>query len=136
VAEGCALRELLARFSVDVDTKSLTTFESGIENVFSNIQKYAGVLAGLFALNQLKNFVSETIEAASQLKDLAGQVSISTDEFQKVQKFMRSSSEETVTAIQRMNLGIGNAQSGGEKSPIEKLGISLKDTRGQIKPTS
>lgn len=135
MAEGGALRDLLARFSVEVDTKSLTSFEHGVTGVFERIQKYASIFAGMFALNALKEFVGETIESAAELKKLAGRLQVDTDEFQKVQKFLRASAEDTAMAITRLNRGIGTAKA-GEKSPIEKLGISLKDAKGELKPTS
>jgi hypothetical protein len=133
-----ALRELLAFFKVDVDTKELEKGESAIEAFKGTLKEAAEVVAEAFAVDKIKEFVEAQIGAGAQLKRTAEQLGTETDELQALQLAAGEAgvSVDAMTAgLRFLNRNLGEAAQGGEKALVfKKLGIAVKDANGQIRP--
>jgi hypothetical protein len=143
-----ALRDLLVKFGVQVDgDKKLEATDVAIRrtllsanrlgNTFRQMGNY--LLVGAL-VNGVKNFVESQIEQANALKYNAERLGISSDELQRytyVADIMGIKTEQVAVGMRYFNRTVGEAALGTKSATKEfaLLGINIKDSQGNIRPT-
>jgi len=131
-----ALRELLAHFGVEVDTKQVEHAHEGIEGLIGKLQKLAGVLAGAFVAKEAFEFVHALTEQAEALEQQAEAFGLSTTEMQQWQGAANIAGVKTeyldnAFKIMAKNVGKGT---GPAVEQLAKLGVKVKDAEGNVRP--
>ena len=138
--EGSALRSILAFFGVSVDTKELESGEKKIESFVGKLKEAGKLVAEAFAVDKLKEFINEQVEAAVQLKVTAARLGSTTEEVETFDLAAREAGLSTGTmeaALGKLNRSLGQAQSGGKAaSTFAQLGIAIKDSHGKARAAS
>ena len=130
-----ALRELLARFEIDVDDKKLKAGHEEVDSFVEKLKKAGEVFAEAFAFDKLKEFVVSTVESAAALKDTSVRLGTTTDELQAMQLAASQagvSNEGLSTSIRFLNKNLAEAVSGGGAASqvFQQLGIAIKNGDG------
>jgi hypothetical protein len=134
-----ALRELLAAFSIEVDTAELEKGEKETDGFADKLKEFGKVVAEAFAIHEVKEFIESQIEAGAQLKVTAERLGTDTNELQAMQLAAGEagvSVDAMSTGLRFLNRNIGEANAGSKEQAqlFAKLGISLKDASGQVRP--
>lgn len=125
-----ALREILARFGVDVDTRGLENANSSITEGIDKLKKFAGVVGGSLALGAIYHFVSGLTEEADALAKQAMSVGVSLEALQQWQyaaKMSGVSAELLATTLARLSGGRFKAED------MKKLGVETEDAGGKAR---
>lgn len=132
------VRELITRVGFEVDKQSFNNADKAVDRLKGNLRTLAAgaVAAGgsLFALAKTTaNYGDEVAKAARD-------VGVKSDAFQELAYAadLAGVSQETLSrGLQRFQREIGNAADGNESAleQFEKLGISIKDTSGNLRDT-
>lgn len=135
-----ALREVLAFFGVDFDSKELDKGNESIGNAIKSLQALAGVVAGSALVVGIQNLVGEVRQQTLALSELSGQVNISTDDLQQWQFVGQSllvSNQDTSQSFVELAKRIGDAATkGGDAAKVfGDLGVELKNGE-QIRSTA
>jgi len=136
-----ALREILAKFGFDVDTSKLDAAKTKTDGVVGGLKALAATIAGTALINGIRGFVSDLAEQAEQLRLTSQQLGISTEDLQRWQgaaKLAGVSNEGLSTGFKFLQKNAAEAATAGGDAAAEfkKLGVNIKDSNGQIKPTS
>lgn len=135
---GEALREVFAHFGVEVDTAPLDKADGAVEGLIGQLRKLAGVVAGGALVQGLRNFVESTTDAFDNLGDTAAKLQISTDALQewrfaaKLNGMEAGELDASIMALTRSLQGFSEGSDGPAKA-LRKLGVSGKDSAGQLK---
>ena len=140
MADGGALREILISLGVEVETGELKKSADEIQGLFGKIKGKLKGLAEAFAIEKFREFIGGQIEAGAQLKVTAERLGTTTDELQAMRLAAGEAGvgvESMDTALRFLNRNVGEAAkgSGEQAASFQKLGISLKDSSGAIRPT-
>lgn len=136
-----ALREILAKFGIDVDSKKLKDADSAISKLATNIKEVGGLMVGGAIIGGLKGFVGEMTDLEGHITDTSAQLGISTDAFQRWElatKLAGAGSEDFTAALRVLQKNMGAAAS-GEKGATEafgKLGVKITDANGHMRDSS
>ena len=133
-----ALRELLASFGVQVDTKPLDAANVKVDSLASSLSGLAGKLAGVFAVRAIAGFVGDTIESTAKLNDMSQQLGISTQDLQRFQYAAGlKGAEDGAKSLGLFQKNIGAASTGNAEAAetFRALGVNVRDANGQIVPT-
>lgn len=138
MAEGGALRELLALFEIRVESAELTEASKHIDNFKEKLLAVGKVFLEAFAVDMLKEFVEGQIEAGAQLKVMADRLGLTTDQLQQYQLAAGDagvSQEAMTTGLRFLNRNISEAISkGGEgAAAFRAMGITLKSADGSTR---
>ena len=133
-----ALRELIASFGIEVDSKELKEAGEHISDFKEMLKKTGEVLAEAFAVDQLKEFIESQIEAGAQLKVMADRLGVGTDELQAMQLAAGEagvSVDALTTGLRFLNKNMAEAAKGSGDSAglFRELGISLKEQDGSTR---
>lgn len=135
-----ALRELLVFFGTEVDSRPLDAADKKTDNLASKVANLAVGIAAAFGLRELYEFVRGTTEAAEHIQALSDRLDIATDEIQKFQYALVVTGGDAEGAGQALTLfskNLGEAAQGGASAQVfQKLGVTIRDAGGQIRPTS
>jgi hypothetical protein len=126
-----ALREILAHFGVEVDTKALVSGDHAVDGLIGKLKGLAHATAGVFAFHQIESFVEATVSEARELARASIMAGMTADELQRLRHAADMSGVETgvlSTALRFLQRNLFNAQGGskGAKAAFEALGISTE----------
>ena len=127
------------RISAKDNTKSgFNGVNKNINKTQSAMKKLAGAFAGAFAVRQLVQFGQESLALADSIGKTADSIGISTKFLQQYQFAAQQSGIETEQfnkALRFFSKGVGEAAQGTglAKRAFEEMGLSIKDSSGQIK---
>lgn len=89
---------------------------------------------------EITNFIEETIKSAAELKNLAAQAGVTTEQFQ-VLKFAAGEAgvaqDQMETAVSRLTRSIGEAATGSKPAidAFNRISVGVLDTQGKVRPT-
>jgi hypothetical protein len=129
------LRDILARFGIDVDAGPLEEIDKGIGGVVGSLQQMGQVLAAGFAINGLHDFVYETVAAADDLGDLSERLNVNTNSLQAwgfAAELNGLSAEEMANGLGFLQRSLAGAVSGNAtaRQAFSRMGVQLEDTAG------
>lgn len=136
-----ALRELLARFDVEVDPKGeLKKGDQAIEGLSKKLSGLGGLLAGAFAIDKIRGFVTGLADAGDQIIDSSAKLGLSTESFQRwglAAKLSGIESGAFAASVQKLQANVSEAAKGGAATGgvFQELGVSLRDSNGNIRET-
>lgn len=134
-----ALREVFARFGIEVDDKQLKSGESAVASFTEKLKQTANLLAGGFVGKAIWDFAKSTANIGNAISDNATRLGISTQSYQQfgyAASVSASSAEELTQALGLLQNKAVDASKGGEEAAkaFGGLGVKVKDSHGQIKP--
>jgi hypothetical protein len=138
---GGALRQLLVSFGISIEGDKLQEFAGQIDGVKEKLIKLGETLAGGYMGEKIAEFVQGQIEAGAQLKRTAEMLGVGTDELQRFQLAAQesgASAEDASGGLRFLNRSIGDALtgSGDAVAMFQKLGVTLKDAKGDAVPVT
>jgi hypothetical protein len=138
-----ALRELIARFSVDgrPAEQAMRRVDRGVSKLAAGLGGLVTAFAGSAMVRAMGRFVGGQIDAAAAVADNARKLGVTTDELQRFQYAARQSgvsSEAASTALGFLSKNLGDAamHGGASADAFAKLGINLRGADGTIRSTS
>lgn len=156
-----ALREVLARFSIQVDTRALQQGAQGVENLnrqletsdslanrvssrFSDFKKQlqvAAVAGGALLAKGLHDTTKEMLDLGGALDDTSARLGINVEELQRWQfaaQLSGVSTDEMNGALTKFQKNLADAADGsqGAVDAMKHLGVEVKDSSGNIRPTT
>lgn len=135
------VRELVALLGVKTDTQSFNKAEKGMDSLVGFAKKAAGAIAGFFAVRWIKNSIDQVTQLGDTFQELTEKTGVSTDQLQR----LKYAAEQSDTSFESMQVGIKKLQiwqdkiaKGGaeESATFEKLGVSIYDASGRLKPVT
>lgn len=136
-----ALREILAAFHIEVETKELKEGEKGIQEFAEKLKKLGESIAVALGVESVREFIKGQIEAATSLKVTASRLGTNTDELQ-VMRYAADqagvSADSLTTGLRLLNKHISEASgaSGKGSALFRELGISLKNADGSTRSST
>lgn len=136
-----ALREVLAKFGFEVDSKKLEDADKKTESYADKLKEIAGVLLGEQLVSGIREFVSGLTDQAGALQDSADRLAINATELQRWElaaKLSGASAEELHAGLKVLQKTAAEAstEGGDAAASFKKLGIDLKLASGEIKPAN
>lgn len=133
------LREVLARFGIDVETGPLENAEKGIGQVIGNLRTLGATLGAGVGISQLVGFVNTSANLADELADVSERLGISTQGLQQWQYAAKLSGIEAEAfrgglGILQRNLAGAASGNADAAATFRKLGVEVKNADGSIKP--
>ena len=135
---GSALREIIAKFGIEVDTKELHEAGEGVEGMIEKLKKFAGAAAAAFMVKEVFEFATSMAEAAIEVEHSAAAFGLSTKEMQEWQLAAKISGVEVSTldtSFKMLAKNVGKGVGPGVDA-LAKLGVKVKDASGQVRPMS
>lgn len=133
-----ALREVLAKFGIDVDDSKLKKGNASVDSFKRTLEGLGKALAVGAIIQGVRGFVSEMTDLNSQLDNTSQALGISYDDLQRwntAAKYVDVSAESLAAGMKFLQKNAADA--GGEASKVfADLGISARDASGKVKPTS
>lgn len=135
------VREILAKFGVQFDTKPLEHGHDQINATVEGLKHLAHAVAGVFAFHQIEKFVEQVGEEAAQLRKASKQLGLNV---QDLENFQFAAGQAGVGA-DALNMSLRflerNAYEAGKKSSeagkyFKSLGIEVKGANGKVKPAT
>ncbi len=130
------LRDVLARFGIQVDAGPLERLEGGIGDVMGGLTQMANTLAAGTAVNQLRAFVNETASAVDDLGDMAERLNISATALQAWQHAARLNGVDdlngSLSILQRNLAGAATGDSHAAQA-FRHLGVDIRGADGEVR---
>jgi hypothetical protein len=142
---GPALREVLARFGVEVDSKKLDEFDGKLNLSVGRLRGFGdavkvtgGVLVAGALARGLKNMVDQFANAADEIDDTAeflGMSRVALQEWRFAASQNGLQAEQLTSGLQRLTAAVAAAGEGGKQqvAAFKELGVSFKDAHGHGK---
>jgi len=132
------LREVLARFGIEVDDKKLGGMTSGVDQAIGSLKTLGAVLAGGAVVGALTHFVNEMAEVGGELTDTSAVLGINTtalQEWRYAAKLVGIDAGELSGAMVILNRNLDGAAQGGkgQADVFRRLGVSIKDAQGNTR---
>lgn len=138
------LREILARFGVEVDDKKLDHLTEKLdhasekaENFIDGLKKVGAVLLGGELVKGVFEFAEHTAEIGENIERSSVKLGLSTDAYQQLGFAAEQSAvsvEEMTASLSMLENKAGEALKGGEAGKnFQRLGIHIKDANGEVK---
>ena len=132
-----ALRELLAIFTIDVDSDKLKEADESIKDFIGGAKEAGKALLEAFAVKEVYEFVQSQVEAATQLERTALIMGTSVAELQALNLAAAQAGVSSDTLSTAMRFLNRNMAEGSEKrKEFAALGISLTDASGAARPAA
>jgi len=131
-----ALRELLARFDVEVDPKgALKKGASGIDALALKLRNLGAMVSGAVVLGGIKSFIDGLADTGDQIIDTSARLGIATEEFQRWGLAAKLSGVEAgvfAASIKKLQLKAAEAAEAGAVTGgvFAELGVKLRDGVG------
>lgn len=114
------------------------TADESMGKIGDNAKKLAGVLAGLFAVDLIKDRIKEQIDYADGLADVAARANSTAEALSAMEyalHFNDATLEDYTEGLQKLSLNMEAAAEGSKAQAklFETIGISLRDQDGQIR---
>lgn len=142
------LRELLAIFGIEVDDhelkdadKHVEGFAKKLEELEPALKKAARVLAEAFGAEKLKEFVKETLEVNSHLKDLSNRLDVGAQTIRNFGFLAKDAGVDLDSAANALgllekNLGEAASKGGQTAATFARLHVAVKGANGEARPLS
>ncbi len=133
-----ALREVFARFGVEVDSKKLDDLNKKVDGGVSSLQKFGTVLVGALGAHAIFRFAEGLAEQGSQILDNSRRLGIGTDAYQALgyaAKITGASVEALGTALLISQDKLVDASKGSKEAgkAFSDLGIAIKEPNGDLR---
>lgn len=131
-----ALREILARFDIEVDPKgALKKGTQGTDQLADKLSKLGSVLGGVAIVQGIRGFVSDLADAGDQIIDTSARLGLGTEDFQRwglAAKLSGVDAETFGASIQKMQIKAAEAAAAGAETGgiFKELGVQLRDGAG------
>jgi hypothetical protein len=138
-----AYREILAVFGVKFDGKELKEGNKQVESGIQALKTFGETAVEAFGVEQVLEFTKALIEETDQLSKTATALGATTEQLEGLEyagRLSGVSTDELRNALARLQYGAGQLTSGSGLTPVQlafkKLGVEMKDSRGELKPTT
>jgi hypothetical protein len=126
------LREILARFGIEVDTKALEKGDKGVDSLTNKLASFGQAVAAVFVVQGLAEFVSSTVEEARALAEASVKAGLAEQEYQALAhaaNMLDVSQQSLGTGLKFLQKNLYDAANGGKESRkvFDDLGIAFKD---------
>lgn len=138
-----ALRELLLEFGIEVDDRDLQKADEDIATTISGVASGLAIVeqaaqAVIGTISRVGEFIAETIGLGAALADSAAQAGMTTEQYQRlgfIANLAGIESGQLTTAVMRLQrAAVAGTRGGSELGRVfERLGVSVRDSRGQFK---
>ena len=134
-----ALRDILAKFGVKVDTKQLLGFDKKLGGAIGRLKQLGAVIGGSVLLGQIKTFTTELINQGDEIGKTAKRLNLTTDQLQGWQHatgLAGIKSKEFELAVKSLNKNAFEAgvnKSSTYVKAFDRLGVSVTDGKGNLK---
>ena len=134
---GSALREIVASFGVNVDSKDLDALDGQISSVIEKLGAMGAAFAAFGAAKGFVSFMEGQVETAFQLDRTAEKLGTTTDALQGL-RFSASlageSAEKFDTALRFLEKNMGSAEIGAKSASKEyaRLGLEVRGADGHF----
>jgi len=133
------LQEVLAKFSIDVDTSKLSKAGGLIGGFTSGLRGLGGLIAGAAVGGVIKGMVTDMVDLGSSINDMSARLGVSTNDLQEWQYVIgqtggQASDVEPMFRTLQKNIaevGGASAKAGGL---LDELGVKTKDAEGKLRP--
>lgn len=132
-----ALREILASFGIEFDSKQLEKGDGLVDQMVSKLAGFGKVVAGAFAVDAILGFTKGLIDEADALREASIGLGLPAKQLQALE-FAAGMAGVEVGALRaslaRLQKGAAEADGGkGPASAFKKLGLELKNADGTLK---
>jgi len=133
------LRELLARFGIDVDDRGMQKADATLNGFVTKLQRFGKMIAGGLVARAITTFVGAQIELGDQIATTAAKLGIGTTALQELQ-YAAELSDVPVSVLERSmarfsrNAAEAAVGTGTAKDTFRQLGIELRDAAGNMRP--
>lgn len=137
-----ALREILARFDVDVDPKgALKKGDKDVDSLSKKLRQMGDVLQGAVVIGGIKSFIGGLADAGDQIIDTSARLGLATGEYQQWALAAKLSGVEAGTfaaGVKKLQANISEAGAGGAKTGgiFQELGVDLRNADGTFRETT
>lgn len=136
-----ALREVLARFTFQVDDSRLKSAAKQTDGLVDKMRDFVGVVAGSAFVLGIKNAVVDFVKMGDELNDTSKILGVSTDELQRwrvAAGFSGVSADNLTAGLRALSRNaFAAAEGGGEAgATFKKLGLEVKNADGTLKDTT
>lgn len=140
MAEGSALRSLLAYFKIQVDDSELKKANSAVDAFSGRLKTVLKTAAVAFVVKGFKDFVDDQIQAANTLRVTADRLGVTTDEMQGLQLVAQTAGvpvEALNNGLRFLNRHLGEIALGKGKqagTELNRLGVAALGVDGKARP--
>jgi hypothetical protein len=132
-----ALREVLARFGIDFDSKAVEKADASVEGLVGKLKSLLPIAAGTALVTGLVALTRSVVDQADSLRDSAIALGLSVEELQAWRHAAGLSgvaAEQFDGALTKFNRNVAEAAkgTGAAAEAFKELGVSVKDTQGNI----
>ena len=132
-----ALREVLARFGIEVEDGKLKAADGQIGALTGKLRDMATLVGGAAIVGGLRNVVSEVVDLGGSITDTAAKLGVGTSDLQRWQFAAGQTGVEAGAlngALTKFTRTIGEAATGnaGAVDAFKALGVEVKDANGNI----
>lgn len=131
------LREVLARFGIEVDDSALKGLSEGIDKLIGQMRKFAGVAAIGWAVRALHNFTVEMAAAGDEIGKASQRLGVGTDTLQAWRHAAGGSEEDAqllgsaLQTLQRNAEAVSRGQ--GPAQAFRTLGVAAREADGSVR---
>jgi hypothetical protein len=127
-----ALREILAKFGIEVDTNPLKAADKSVDSTIGQLGKLGAMLAATYSIGQIRAFIDEQIQGAVALKKAAEIAGVAVGQFEQLEAafYLGGVAEEQFrTGLRFLNRNMAQAMQGAGPAAkaFKALGIDVKD---------
>lgn len=132
-----ALREVFARFGIEVDDRKLVEADKAVSALSAKLMELGKAVLSGALVKSMFDFATETAKIGGAVNDAATRVGLSTERYQALgyaAQRSASSAEELGGALLLLQDRAVDAARGGEESlkAFSRLGLKVKDAGGNI----
>lgn len=134
-----ALRDILAKFGVSVDSSKLIGFDKQVQGSLGQLKKLGALIGGSFLVGKFKEFTSEIIDTGDEIGKTAKQIGISTDSLQSWRHAIGlagGNAKVFETAAKSLNKNAFEAGIRKSKTYVDafkRLDVEITDSQGNLK---
>lgn len=138
MAEGDALRSLLAHFFIDVDDEALKKGEKHVDGFVGTLKAAGTALLEAFAWEKVHEFFANVVEGAAHAQDLSDKLGLSVGalkQFQGAAATVGVEGDDAARSLGFLNRTVGEAITGNEEAQktFGHLGVKVKDSSGHVR---
>lgn len=136
-----ALREVLARFGIEVDDGKIKNADKAISGLSGKIRDMATLVGGAAIVGGLKSMLGEIVDLGGGLTDTSAKLGIGTGDLQRWQFAAQQTGVEAGAlngALTKFTRTIGEAASGNATAgdAFKALGIDVKNASGETRSST
>lgn len=133
-----ALREIVAAFTVAVDSAPLKEGERNVDGFLKKLKDAGTAIATVFAVDKLKGFIDGQLEVAGTLRRSAVLIGTSTQQLQEyglAAQLAGVDQESMTTGLRFLNRNLAEAAHGSTEiqKQFASVGIAFKDSAGHTR---